>query len=215
MFSMDIPTTVEQARERLENYSLVVAQKATETRCCGMQEPTQPGRLHDDLYNSIKQLLDRRLGNLYLAPKAPKDYRKRPCRRECARAKRSKGKPPNQEDNLKLESKFNLDSEAFLSILNFAPINAKPITNPESIVTANRPIFHTHTDTIQLNTKVGTGINLPCVVCPATGEIHFESLISVFAYPPRCHLRPTSCLRFSRFMHSRHHQTPSPHCRSE
>lgn len=72
MFSTNLPDTVEQAREFLENHSLMMAQKSSETRHRGMSAPSQPGRLPDEIYNSINEFLDRRLNKLYFQSKTNK-----------------------------------------------------------------------------------------------------------------------------------------------
>lgn len=79
---------------------------------------SQPG-LFPDIYNSINKLLDSRLDNCDFQTKTNKEEGKHYPRCGTGRAKHVNGKDEETCDASNPDSKFNLDSGAFPSIINF------------------------------------------------------------------------------------------------
>lgn len=86
------------------------------------------------------------------------------------RAKRCKGKRQEQDGWPKTESKFNLYSGACTSIINSIPTSASPLDSPEPILTANGPIFPTHSVHLLLTTAEVPEHNFLCFLCQNTDD---------------------------------------------
>lgn len=144
MLSTDLPETVEKAPEYLQNHTSMMALKTSETPYCGMPAPSPKVCLPEDIYQWINNILYQRLKRRDANTNQIHNDNKRNMQRGTGRARRGKGKSPNQHTSPKPESKLNLDSGACTSIINFLPANATQITNLELIIAANGPIFRTH-----------------------------------------------------------------------
>lgn len=133
-----------------------------------MSIPSQTCRLLVEIYNSTNKLLDRRLKKSDFRHKNNEEKLKRYPRSKAGRSRRRKGK--DLETPKKLAGKFNLDSSSCPSIINFVPCNASPLSNLDSILTANGTIFPTQSAHIEVTATAGTASQLPCVVCPQKDE---------------------------------------------
>lgn len=96
MFPTNLPETVEKVRERIENHTLMMAQKTSETRYRGMAAASPNGRLADDLYQSINKILYHRLNSRDANTNQNHNYNKRNMRGRTGYDKRVKDKSPDQ-----------------------------------------------------------------------------------------------------------------------